>query len=155
MKFIAKATLVALFAVVVVTVDGSLDNKAVAHDGHDHNVAQSQTQQPTQQAAGVMYSYVAQPGDTYTYMARKAVQTYGKKANVQLSLAQIVFAETNLTQQAGSPHVQSGQKVEVSEETVKQWVEKAKLLTAAESAAWNYYVQFVDFNTDHVGVAHS
>lgn len=157
MKFIAKAALVVLFAVVVVAIDGSLGTKVAAHDGddHSHTVSQTQTQQQPAQTPAVVYNYEAQPGDTYSYMARKAVQTYGIKANVQLSLAQIMYAETNLTQQAGSPELSAGQKVTISEESVKQWVEKAKLLTASEAAAWDYYVQFVDFNTNHVGVAHS
>jgi hypothetical protein len=30
-------------------------------------------------------------------------------------------------------------------------MEKAQKLTAAEQSAWGYYVQFVNFNTNHVG----
>lgn len=149
MKFIAKAALVLVFAVVVVAVDNA-NNQVKAHDGHDHEVAQTETQNNNQQTS---YNYTAQEGDTYSQIARKAVQTYGKIHTVNLSLAQIVFAETGLTQAAGSPLLEVGQKVELKEDTVKQWVEKAKTLSAEDQAAWNTYVPFVDFNTDAVGQA--
>ena len=86
-------------------------------------------------------------------MARKAIQTYGKKSKINISQAGIVFAETNMTIQAGSPILEIGQKVEIKESVVKDWADKALKLTDAEKSAWNYYVQFVNFNTDKVGVA--
>lgn len=138
--------------------------KVSAHDGEDHSDDQVQAQQqenkeekreePKQPAQGDSYSYVAQPGDSYTLIARKAAQTYGKRHNVKLSLADIIFIETNLTQAAGSPQLVQGQQVQISEATVKQWVDQAAGLSAEAEAAWNHYVQFVDsFNTDAVGQA--
>lgn len=124
---------------------------AMAHDSkdkHSHTAAAQQTQQ-----APVMYKYVAQSGDSYTEISRKAVQTYGKKHKVQVSLAGIVFAETNMTKEAGSPHLNVGQQVEISEETIKKWVDQTQKLSDAQQAAWNYYVQFVNFNTDNIGEA--
>ncbi len=106
---------------------------------------------PTATTNDVVYKYVAQPGDSYSLIARKAVQTYGSKFKVKLSRAQIIYAETNLTQQAKSPLLDIDQKLSVSENTVKQWVNKATKLTASQKAAWNYYVQFADFNTNAVG----
>lgn len=99
----------------------------------------------------VIYEYVAQPGDSYTKMARKAVQTYGKKYEVKLSGAQIVFAETNLTIAAGSPELLIGQEVTVSEADILNWIEKAKELTDDQKAAWEVYAVNVDFNTDDIG----
>ncbi len=156
MKFIVKTVLVMVFAVAGVMMDGAIKKDGhivIAHDGQVHaQVVQVQGQSSNNQA--VVYTYTAQPGDTYSYIARKAVQTYGKKATVKLSQAQIVYAETNLTLQAGLPMLVADQKVEINESTVKQWVDKARTLSADEQAAWQYYVQFVDFNTDHVGTAH-
>lgn len=97
------------------------------------------------------YSYTAQPGDSYSQMARKAVQTYSKTAKSNLNNAQIIFTETNLTIAAKSPELEIGQKVTISEATVKSWVEKAKKLSAADKSAWEVYVPYVDFNTDSVG----
>jgi ABC-type oligopeptide transport system substrate-binding subunit len=101
------------------------------------------------------YDYQAQQGDSYTKMARKAVQTYGVVNKIDLSGAKIVYAETNLTLEAGSPQLNLGQGVAISEASVKAWVEKAMAITAEEEAAWNHYVQFVDFNTNNVGEARS
>lgn len=108
-------------------------------------------QQNKPAAKSVTYNYVAQPGDSYSEMARKAVQTYGKKYNVKLTLGQILFAETNMTQQAGSPYLNQGQQISIQESTVKSWVEKAQKLDAATIALWNQYVPGVDFNTNDVG----
>lgn len=116
-------------------------------------VAQAQSRNQPQPKKEVTYDYVAQQGNSYTLLARKAVQTYGKKFKVNLSPAKIIYAETNLTQQAGSPFLDINQNVSIAETTVKQWVDRAKALTASQEAAWNYYVSFVNFNTDSVGTA--
>lgn len=99
------------------------------------------------------YNYVAQPDDTYSQMARKAVQTYGVVNKVKLSQAQIIAAETNLTIKAGSPSLLKGQKVSISKDDVKEWVKKASDLTKEQQAAWAEYTVGVNFNTDAVGQA--
>ena len=99
----------------------------------------------------VTYKYVAQSGDSYSKIARKAVQTYGLKYKVNLSVSRIIYAETHLTQEAGSPLLNLGQEVTVSESTVKGWVEKAQKLSNDEAAKWDVYVSNVNFNTDNVG----
>lgn len=101
--------------------------------------------------APAAYTYVAQPGDSYTLMARKAVQTYGIVDNVDLSKAQIIFAETNLTQAAGAPLLNIDEVVDIEQEQVADWVEQAGSLSEAEEAAWDRYSEGVDFNTDSVG----
>lgn len=97
------------------------------------------------------YHYTAQPGDSYSQLARKAVQTYGIKTNTKLSPAQILFAENGLTTEAGNIELNLGQTVDVKKSVVGAWIEKAKKLTADEKAVWEYYVPFVDFNTNNVG----
>jgi hypothetical protein len=52
---------------------------------------------------------------------------------------------------AGSPELSQGQKVEIKQSDVKTWVDKAKDLSDAQQAAWNYYVPFVNFDTSNVG----
>lgn len=113
---------------------------------------QSSEQQDTEASASVLYRYVAHRGDSYPLMCRKAVQAYAKKHNVPITEAGIIFAETNMTNDAGSPQLEIGQQVDISEQTLKQWVDRAQALTDRQQAAWNYYVQFANFNTDHVGV---
>jgi hypothetical protein len=129
-----------------------------AHEGEDHGAtAQAQTTQSQPQtnnqkpAAEAGYAYVAQAGDSYTLMARKAVQTYGLKNKVTLSRAQIVYAETMVTQAAHSPFLNQGQKVTIKESVVKDWVDKAGKLTAAQKRAWTAYTAGVNFNTNSVG----
>ena len=97
------------------------------------------------------YVYKAQPGDSYTQMARKAIQTYGIVNKVKLSGAQIIFAETNITKEAGWPDLNEGQEVNISRSTVKTWVKNAKNIDDTEKLAWNYYVQLVDFDTRNIG----
>ena len=125
-------------------------NVASAHDGEDHSKDEAKVV-TTGVEKDEAYSYVAQTGDSYSELARKAVQTYGIVNKVTLSGAQIVFAETNLTKEAGSPVLNLNQEVTISIATVKSWVEKAQKLTDVQKTNWNYYVQFVDFNTNSVG----
>lgn len=103
------------------------------------------------EAAAKTYSYTAQAGDSYTLMARKALQTYGILNKLTLSQAQIVYAETLMAQEAGSPQLVAGQKVTFDSAKIKTWADKAKAVTGPAEAAWQQYVQYVDFNTNNVG----
>ncbi len=114
--------------------------RADGDDSHN-NTTTTSTKAPE------VYTYKAKLGDSYTVLARKAIQTYGLENKVNLSGAQIVFAETNLTNDAKLPALNLGQKVELNKSTVKSAIEKAQKLTDAQKKAWDYYVQFVDFDT--------
>lgn len=119
---------------------------------------QDQNQQEEQQASDEQanddaYQYVAQPGDSYTLMARKAIQTYGINNDVQLSLAEIIMAETHLVIEAGQPLLTVGQEVTISASAVEKWVENAQAMSPEQEADWQRYVPGVDFNTDSVGEA--
>lgn len=121
-----------------------------AHGDEKHEQKTEAKVAASQEAA---YSYVAQPGDSYSKIARKAVQTYGIKNKVDLSQSRIMFAETNLTLEAGSPQLIQGQKVAIKESTIKNWVEKAKKLNNEQAAKWDKYTAGVNFNTNKVGEA--
>jgi len=97
------------------------------------------------------FDYVAQPGDSYSLMARKAVQTYGVINNVNLSGAQIIFVETNLTLAAGSPVLNLGQQVSIDGNLIAEWIEKARELSEGQQAGWQVYANVANFNTDNVG----
>lgn len=97
------------------------------------------------------YTFKAQPGDSYTKIARKAVQTYGIDNNVNLSSAGIVFAETSLTQHANSPELEVGQEVKISKDSVKKAAEEAGKLSDSQQKAWSKFAANVDFNTNSVG----
>lgn len=162
MKKLSSLLVVALLAAVLFAVPS-----VSAHDGEDHSqdaaVAQSENEEaetteeaaPAEETSSGAYNYVAQEGDSYSVMARKAVQTYGIINSVNLSGAEIVFAETNLTRTAGSPAINAGQEVSINVADVQKWVEAAQALSDAEEALWEVYVPFVDFNTDAVGETRS
>ncbi len=105
----------------------------------------------TEETSSESFDYVAQPGDSYSLMARKAIQTYGVNNSVNLSGAQIIFAETNMTIEAGSPVLTLGQTVSINESTVKQWIESAQELTEEQQAMWQPYANNANFNTNAVG----
>lgn len=132
----------------------SADAVTLAHDGEDHSEEVAQTNDNSgDETDEEKYSYVAQAGDSYSQIARKAVQTYGVDNDINIGAAGVIFAETNLTQVANWPELEIGQEVNLTKASVKEWVEKAQKLTDAEKAEWNYYVPFVDFNTNRVGQA--
>ena len=96
-------------------------------------------------------TYTARSGDSYTVLARKAVQAYAHDANVTLKPAQIIAAETHLTVDADSPYLNYGQKVTFDKTTVSKAVKSAQALTATELAAWQAYVPYVIFDTSQNG----
>lgn len=116
---------------------------------NEENATNSQQESENKQEA--RYNYTAQAGDSYSVLARKAIQTYGINNNVNLSGAQIIYAETGLTQEASATLLEVGQSVEISEDSVRSWVDKAQDLSEADQQAWDYYVSFVDFDTSANG----
>ncbi len=100
---------------------------------------------------GSVYNYNAQPGDSYTVLARKAIQAYAKSEKQKLSSAQIVAAETQLTVNAGSIELNEGQTLAIDKAAVKGAVDAAKKLTADVLAAWEVYVPYVNFDTSKAG----
>lgn len=97
------------------------------------------------------YQYVAQPGDTYTQMVRKAVQTYGLVHKKELGEARIVAIETEASKQAGWPLLSAGQIVTFKEADVAAWVKQAEALSEEQVAAWRAYVPYVNFDTRQIG----
>ena len=128
------------------------EGEDAAHDEKENKDSEGEHNESTQ---GGDYSYTAQSGDSYTTIARKAVQTYGIRNNVNLSEAQIIYAETMLTQNAQAPLLELGENVTFNEESLRNTVDRAQDLTNDEESNWDYYVQFVDFNTDSVGETRS
>lgn len=154
MKYLFKISALAIFAVLgAFVITGVNPHTATAQEAEE-NVETTEAEQPAESEENTessRYSYIAQSGDSYTKIARKAVQTYGYYEDASLSLAQIVAAETFLTNKAESPNLNIGDTVSISEDAVKSAVEKAQSLDEAAEARWEKYVPFVDFNTDNVG----
>lgn len=142
----------AVFAVLAVAVQFALPTQTAVAAAADSEQQQDQPAASTQ-AAQETYRYVAQEGDTYHALARKAAQTFGLQQNVQVGEAGIVFVETNLANQAGLPQVSAGQTVEFSRADVQRWMEAARNLSEADKAAWQTYVAYINFDTNSVGAA--
>lgn len=149
-KISLNLILVAFLAITIVAVINS--TKAIAQESQTNQeqtavpVSENQTENNSE-----VFSYTAQPDDSYSLIARKAVQTFGIINKVDLSEAQIIFVETNLTQKAGSLELNEGQKVDINTNTIKEWVEKAGQLSQEQKDAWNVYAQNANFNTNSVG----
>jgi len=144
-KLLTFVTSVAFAVLVMVGVATILPRTARA-EGSTTSNSSSTTKEKT-------YTYVAQPNDTYSQMARKAIQTYGINNKVKLSQAEIIAAETSVTIAAGSPELVIGQTVVIKESAVKDAVTNAQKLTPAQESAWNVYVAGVNFDTSGVGQA--
>ncbi len=154
MKKLLKISALALFVAVGAFAFATLNpSVAVAQDAEQPAENQEERAEEQQEENDTPYSYTAQAGDSFTKIARKAVQTYGWNKSVNLSQAQIVAAETFLTSDAGFPAINEGEKVELSEADVEAAVKKAQELDEAAEARWERYVAYVDFNTDNVGEA--
>lgn len=117
-----------------------------------NNQPAQEAQKPEQQIqSNDTYDYVAQADDSFSVLARKAVQTYGLENKVNLSLAQIIAAETHLTLDANSPLLDEGEDVSFDKAKVKKWVDWAQKLSEDEQALWQPYVAGVDFDTRNNG----
>jgi hypothetical protein len=155
MKGFYKEVLASVAIVILASVGLHFMPTAVSAQDATEEITQTLEEQTTQPDEPAVYHYIAQPGDCYSLIARKAAQTYGAIHSVELSLAQIMYIETNLTQQAGSPILDTGQEVAIQESDIQAWVEQANQLSSDILAAWDYYVQFANFNTDDIGEASS
>lgn len=85
------------------------------------------------------YRYVAGNGDSYTVLARRAVE----KASPGMSIAQRVAAETKLAQEASAQYLDVGQEVTIKKSAVEAAVSWAKSLSAEQKSAWQYYADQV------------
>ncbi|MCA9327409.1 hypothetical protein KDA14_02670 [Candidatus Saccharibacteria bacterium] len=138
-KLLSLSLAVAVLGVATVSVAPAQKASAAA--------SKTTTTTTTKTTAKDPYAYTAKSGDSYTVLARKAVQTYGIREKVKLSLAQIVAAETFLTSNAGFPELNEGQSVTFNKDDVKAAVKQAQGLSDSQKAAWQAYVPYVDFDT--------
>lgn len=86
------------------------------------------------------YVYTAQPGDSYTELARASIIRYDLDTeSIDLNAAQVTAAETWVTQDAGSPQIYVGQEVLVSKDSVQKYSEKAAGLSDEVKSKWQAY----------------
>ncbi len=104
---------------------GSEDHKADQPDGKVHS--------------GVV-SIKAQAGDSQTLIARQVVEDFAESIDMDLSVARIVFVETNLVQDMGADDtIDIGDSVSFNLQQVSNLVGQAQDLTPQQIAAWSVY----------------
>ncbi|NLA42856.1 hypothetical protein GX865_01685 [Candidatus Saccharibacteria bacterium] len=113
--------------------------------------APSKTEVKKTSSKEAAYSYVAQPGDAYAQLVRKAVQTYGIQNKKEIGQARILAIETIASEKAGWPLLNEGQIVSFKQSQIKAWVDEAMKLPAEDVAAWQTYVPYVNFDTRNIG----
>ncbi len=135
-------------AAVAVVMTILMSGQAQAADKPAVKAEQQKQESKTDEAK---YSYVAQAGDSYTQLVRKAVQTYGIQNKKDIGQARIVAIETKASEKAGWPLLAEGQKVTFKQSQIKTWVDEAMKMPANDVAAWQTYVQYVSFDTRSIG----
>ncbi len=92
-------------------------------DDADAQPASDNTEQPQADTKPeTSYSYTAQPGDSYTALARQAIASYTESRDIALSAPQVLAAEVALANAAGSPELEIGQTVALTPEQIAQAV---------------------------------
>lgn len=97
------------------------------------------TQQVKQVSTIESFKYEAVAGDSYTLLARKAVNTYIKDANMKLTGAQRIAAETFIASNSGFPELIVGQSVNFTKDSIKDAVETVTNLPVSKLALWQPY----------------
>ncbi len=103
-------------------------------------VSQTKTSAASQAETEANYVYTAQPGDSYTELARASIIRYDLDTeDVDLNAAQVTAAETWVTQAAGSPQIYVGQEVLVSKDSVQKYADQAASLDDSAKGRWQVY----------------
>lgn len=157
MKFLTKTLVIAALSFVGAFAFTTLTTSvATAHEGEDHSgqIAQAegeQQEESDEETSDSNYTFTAQSGDSYSLIARKAIQIYGIENEQTLSEAEIIAAETWLTQDANSPLLNEGQEVSLSATAVQGAVDRAMDLSDEQEALWQPYADNANFDTNNVG----
>lgn len=75
------------------------------------------------------FAFTAQPGDAYTLFARQAIASYLAQNQISATDQQKLIAEINLTNSAGAPYLEIGDKISIQSSDI------AKQFTSATAAS--------------------
>jgi hypothetical protein len=132
---------------IVSTVSNAVNPASTTPSTTDNTSANSseQTAPENKFTESSSYSYTAQPGDSYTLLARDTIKQHTSKQNITLSPEQAVAAETFVVEAAGAPSLEVGQKVIIANEAIVLAVTEVQKLTAEEQANWSAYSAVIKF----------
>ncbi len=106
------------------------------------------------QEAVASYEFVAQPGNSMSVMARRAVQLYDEQsADISLPEPCIIAAETKIVQASNPRHLAIGENVRFDGSVVAEQARIAATLTEDQKAAWSVYSNNANFDTSNVKLA--
>lgn len=122
--------------------------------GNSQSVSAQAEQPPVEQqttTAPASYEFVAQPGNSMSVMARRAIQLYDQKTDdITLPEPCIIAAETNIVQSLGPRWLREGEQFKIDESVVSDWARKANGLTEEQRAAWKVYSDNANFTLNDV-----
>lgn len=93
------------------------ESRSVADDQQPANMndqAPNRDETAAERSVRDTYAYVAQYGSSYTEMVRDAIAQYAQVKQIELSPSQLLTAEVQLANAAGSPELEVGEQVAVA-----------------------------------------
>ena len=96
------------------------------------------------------FLYQVNAGDNLTLLARRSIQLYASTQDSELSVAQVIAAETCVVQAVGAFEVWVGQQVSLGADLIKTCVETAQGLDEASQARWAKYTP-INQQLEHIG----
>lgn len=108
-------------------------SKAASHQ--DPASTRSKTNTNTNPSTTKTFTFVAQPGDSYTLLARQAIASYLDQNQISATNQQKLIAEINLTNSAGAPYLEIGDQISIqSSDIAKQFPSATATVTAPTSS---------------------
>lgn len=105
-----------------------------------NNESQDNTQNTSNSDKIGDYTAQAEKGDSYTIIARRAIQQVVEQRQTQLSDAQKLAAETFLASNAGFPLLEVGQTVTILTTDIVSAIERASALSQDQQNVWLAYI---------------
>ncbi|MDX1766105.1 MAG: hypothetical protein R3313_04100 [Candidatus Saccharimonadales bacterium] len=145
---------VGIFSLPVVAQSAQIDDEPVIVDTTADQTEQESVSEPVAEPTASLpesFDYVAEECNNLTLLVRKSLQIYDAQTeDVELTSAQIIYAETNVTQKMGSFMLDIGDEVSVPRELVDEFATSSQDLSPGTLAAWDSYTPTVDFELDDI-----
>lgn len=107
----------------------------------DNRVARSSTDSIESQDSGSNnYTYIAQSGDSYTTIVRRAINEHGGS---NLNSAQKIAAETKFIELTGQMEVDIAQNVTINNTMLSRAIEFARTISPDEQKVWQVYADSI------------
>lgn len=126
------------------TVASAMQNAGVAVAAAPQQTATEKPDNKPDTKPDNQYTAVAENGDSYITIARKAIQQHIETRKQPLSEVQRIAAETKLAEDASWPEIQAGQAVTINDTALRDAVAFATSLDADSRNAWQQYAAAVD-----------